>query len=145
MSAQKIKEANLWRWLSQAQTKSPELMLMRVENSVGSGTPDVYGCLQGTSFWLELKALALPKNERRVSIGLSPAQISWLYNHYRAGGRSGALIQYGSGADKMLFVVPGREILPFQDFVSLSYLRFAGKQLDKAAPLEVIHAIAYYV
>jgi hypothetical protein len=33
----------------------PQAYLVRIENSVGVGLPDVYGAYRGTSFWVELK------------------------------------------------------------------------------------------
>jgi hypothetical protein len=38
----------------------PHAYLVRIENSVGAGLPDVYGSCGGVSFWVELKMKGEP-------------------------------------------------------------------------------------
>ncbi len=49
-------EKNLWSSLNQLQKTDPAMFLMRVESTTINGIPDIHACIQGKSFWLELKA-----------------------------------------------------------------------------------------
>ena len=76
-----IKESSVWRWLSTLSDKYTEdtklyLMLHRVENSAGEGTPDVFFCMRGISGWIELKSWS----DFRLS------QKIWAKRYLKAGG-----------------------------------------------------------
>lgn len=143
MSTQKIKEANLWRWFSQAcKSLGPDLFLTRIENDLDSGTPDVHGCYNGKTFWVELKALAKPKNPLKVSLNLSPGQISWHFNYARSGGKSYVLVQFGSGKDSQKFLIPNQNILQFQEPVTLGALQYLGTTVTNQSPGGVISYVA---
>jgi len=114
---QKIKESNLWNWLSKAKdVLKDHLDIQRVENSTGSGTPDVEGHLKGKdSFWIELKTAARPtRNTTPINHGLKPAQIGWIYRRNMAGGNVFVLLQVGSGATAKRYLIEGSQILEFQ-------------------------------
>ena len=49
------KEAKLWKKINQLQKGRKDWHLTRIESSTINGIPDVYGCIKGRSFWLELK------------------------------------------------------------------------------------------
>lgn len=58
--------------------------IFRIEsNLTQQGIPDIYCCINGFSFWVELK----------VDIDLSPLQHSWLEQHRLAGGRTFVVYQ----------------------------------------------------
>lgn len=45
--------------------------MTRIENSVGSGTPDVNCCYNGEEFWVELKVAKSHK------VDIKPSQVAW--------------------------------------------------------------------
>lgn len=78
-------EANFWNTL---RTNVPrDGFVMRLENKVGLGTPDVYCMLGGLPFWLELKSA----NVNRIHI--SKYQVAWHTLHYARGGLSLFLVK----------------------------------------------------
>jgi len=74
------KEAKLWKRINQLQKGRKNWHLTRIESSTINGIPDVYGCIEGRSFWLELKAT------NAKNCGLSKFQVNWHLNHQQAGG-----------------------------------------------------------
>tara|TARA_R110000744_G_scaffold21401_2_gene55466 strand:- start:674 stop:1075 length:402 start_codon:yes stop_codon:yes gene_type:complete len=74
------KEAKLWKKINLLQKGRRDWHLTRIESSTINGIPDIYGCIAGRSFWLELKATDA-KN-----CGLSKFQVNWHLNHREAGG-----------------------------------------------------------
>tara|TARA_R100001126_G_scaffold1036_1_gene992 strand:- start:9886 stop:10302 length:417 start_codon:yes stop_codon:yes gene_type:complete len=74
------KESKLWKKINQLQKGRKDWHLTRIESSTINGIPDVFGCIEGRSFWLELKATDV-KN-----CGLSKFQINWHLNYQQAGG-----------------------------------------------------------
>jgi hypothetical protein len=93
------RESDLWGWLNRPAKKyKGRLHLLRIENLVGSGVPDVEGCLNGNHFWIELKCAAEPKRaDTKLKPRFQPRQIPWLKARDRAGGRAYVLLQVGSG------------------------------------------------
>ncbi len=69
----------------------------RVENRSTQGMPDVYLCMDGVPFWLELKII---KNNRVL---VSKSQIAWNLAHSRCGGVSFFLLHAPSTGDVFLF------------------------------------------
>lgn len=76
----KITESKIWKRLNLIQKTQKSWFLTRIESSTINGIPDVFGCIEGRSFWLELKATDA-KN-----CGLSKFQINWHLNFQQAGG-----------------------------------------------------------
>ena len=66
----------------QLEKVSKTVHLIRVENLIEQGTPDLNCCYEGVEFWLELKA-----DDGRIP-RLSKYQIAWHYRRYKSGGRS---------------------------------------------------------
>lgn len=66
-----------------------------VENPCRPGTPDVYGCIEGSMFWIELKwAEDWPKKGGKLRIKhFSREQRLWLRQHNVYGGRSFMILQ----------------------------------------------------
>lgn len=75
------------------------LHMVRMENSIGSGQPDVNGCLDGTDFWLELKCCSRPKRDGLVRPRFRPTQLPWIGRRHAAGSRVAVLLQIGAGSD----------------------------------------------
>lgn len=63
---------------------SPFGRLVRIENRLEIGFPDVYFCLRGQSGWIELKLLPL---SGRVPDHFTREQLLWGRAEYEAGGR----------------------------------------------------------
>ena len=76
------KEAKLWKKINQLQKGRKDWHLTRIESSTINVIPDIYGCIDGSSFWLELKA-----NEVK-NCNLSKFQINWHIKHRQVGGKS---------------------------------------------------------
>lgn len=74
------KESKLWKKINLLQKGRKHWHLTRIESATINGIPDVCGCIDRHSFWLELKATDA-KN-----CGLSKFQINWHLNHREAGG-----------------------------------------------------------
>ncbi|WP_321471058.1 hypothetical protein [uncultured Paludibaculum sp.] len=60
---------------------SPGVDWMRLENLVGTGMPDINGCLNGVETWVETK---LVKGNR---LRFEPTQPAWIMKRVRHGGR----------------------------------------------------------
>lgn len=94
-----VKETRLWGWLTKARkTMRSQLHMTRIENSVGRGTADVEGCLNGTQFWIELKVYAKPaRPSTKIKVLFELAQRPWLTRRIKAGGDAWVLVQVGPG------------------------------------------------
>jgi hypothetical protein len=79
--------------------------MQRVENLVGTGTPDVEGFYR-KQFWIELKAVGRPINGH-IDVEVSPEQVAWHRRRQRAGGATWFLIQVGSGHGAKRYLIPG--------------------------------------
>ena len=95
-------EAKLWQRLH---LKLYDVFWTRIENSVSTGIPDLYGACEKSSFFLELKCT------KSNSLRISPTQVSWNYSNVSNGGRSfflaetlfdGTLYLYGGKSGKDL-------------------------------------------
>ncbi len=111
------KEASLWRWLKGAGRElRGDLHMQRVENSVGSGAPDVEGKLrQGEQFWIELKSAARPKKNGPVRFKVRDSQVEWMRRRVAVGGSAWLLLQVGSGRAAERYLVPGKYAKTVQD------------------------------
>ena len=78
----KITESKIWKRLNLIQKTQKSWFLTRIESSTINGIPDIYACVTGHSFWLELKA-----NEVK-NCNLSKFQINWHIKHRQVGGKS---------------------------------------------------------
>ena len=102
-------ETGLWRWLKGANKElRADLHMQRVENSVGSGAPDVEGKLRlGDQFWIELKSAKRPKADGPVRFKVRDAQVEWLKRRALVGGRGWLLLQVGSGHAARRYLIHG--------------------------------------
>ena len=64
---------------------------------MGGGVPDLYICIDGKSFWLELK---VTKSHR---VNVSPNQIAWHYSFNRSQGASFFLVKTLPSSTLFLF------------------------------------------
>ena len=71
-------EAKLWQDVKKA---LKDAHLVRIENKVGPGIPDVNGCYKGIEFWLELKV------SKCNYIGLSKFQKAFINERSKHGGK----------------------------------------------------------
>ena len=99
------KEAVLWQWLRSGLQGYGHLV--RIENLVAAGTPDVNFAIAGNDGWIELKSTAtLPKRSATAVFGsshnLGPEQIEWLVQ--RARHSSSAFI--GARAEAVFWLIP---------------------------------------
>ena len=105
-------ERRLAQWLHTAAARIEGLHLQRIESSTGSGIPDIEGCWNGVSFWLELKAVdRLPvKAHSRLSTAISPAQRNWLARRWSVGGRVFVLLRTGQSRQMRYHLFPGSNV-----------------------------------
>ena len=89
-------ESKLWHLMKE---NMPDIYLMRFENWVAPGVPDVHGIKDGISFWVELKVITSNK------INLSPHQIMWNYKYSLQGGRT--FIVAATLSLSLLYIFPG--------------------------------------
>ena len=87
-------EAKLWQDVKKA---LKDAHLVRIENKVGPGIPDVNGCYKGIEFWLELKVI------KGNSLQLSKFQKAWIYERTRVGGKVFVLARPLSGSVLKVF------------------------------------------
>ncbi len=89
-----MSERALWRRLRGGLTGH----LVRVENAVEDGTPDVEYCLQGACGWIELKHVARVPARRTTNVRIphyTREQADWGVRRRHEGGRAWVLIQVG--------------------------------------------------
>lgn len=126
----KVKESSLWKWLKPAQKKfRRRLQMERIENSVGSGRPDVEICIKGTITPIELKSCDMPKKDStKIKVGIRKTQEGWFLRRIDAGGRAFVLTQISSdkGAYRLLtngvHIKKLRQGLTFAELLKISEL-----------------------
>lgn len=102
------REVRLWEWLREGLRAEPLLHMVRVENRVSEGDPDVQGCWRGRYFELELKGCSRPRSLSTVlDFEVRKAQILWHRRRWRAGGNVWIYVRVGFGRDVRRYLVPG--------------------------------------
>ena len=76
-------EAKLWQQIKKGLKNSH---LVRIESRIGLGVPDVNGCTNGQTYWLELKV------SKGKHIPLSKYQKAWIYERSKVGGKVFVLV-----------------------------------------------------
>lgn len=79
--------------------------LVRIENVVGVGTPDVNACWQGKEAWIELKVA------KGHYIYFRSAQVVFITRRVRENGRVFVLVRY----DETLLIFSGAELVSLSD------------------------------
>lgn len=94
MHADRNRETSLWNWLKEHLKELRPLKhdVQRIENAVARGTPDVEGCIDGDTFWCELK-VAYPMAGDRWRVKITADQVRRALRRERAGGRSWVLVR----------------------------------------------------
>lgn len=112
------------------------LHIQRVENVVGAGTPDVEGCLNGNTFWIELKQATVYQNGN-CRIKFQPKQPGWLKRRVASGGKAFVLI--GAKADR--FLIPGHLAEEIEGTVSLEHLKSLSLCFIRPKPVEILKIV----
>ena len=118
-------EQRLWDRMRTNAAKSGHFMrMMRVENLVGVGMPDVLVIRNGLVTWCELKSVDAPPARSTTRVlgarGLSVAQRNWHYDWYMHGGYSIILVGVGPTA---IFAIPGKLAAEVNEMTSTELLR----------------------
>ena len=93
-------EKNLWKSLNKI-AKTRSLFMMRLETTTINGVPDVFCCIKGKSFFVELKA----NDDKKLN--LSKYQILWQIDYLKAGGNVFNLVLALSQRElKLVKIVP---------------------------------------
>lgn len=104
-------ESSVWKWLREFNAPDRDLDQQRIENSAGSGTPDVEGQYGPTHFHMELKVLRTRTTRNREEQGILKFEVGqreWSEKRWRVGGNAYTLIQ---GFNDDLYLIPGAFIL----------------------------------
>lgn len=91
-------ESNFWRLLRQ----NIKGHLVRIENAVAAGCPDVNACHEGVEVWCELKA-----GSRQSDIYLRTSQLAWAIRRVSNGGKVRVIYKVGN----MIGVVDGQKLI----------------------------------
>jgi hypothetical protein len=127
------RETSLWGWLKDhlPELRPLKFHVQRVENAIAKGVPDVEGCIDGRSFWCELK-VAYPRANGHVRVMIEQAQVNWAIRRCRAGGSSWVLVRVTgkSWRDNRHYLVWGLDAQELRETISLTRL----EELSAAAP-----------
>jgi hypothetical protein len=108
------KEASLWALLKEHLPKGAHFQ--RIETGgTGKGVPDLNYCYQTKEVWIELKSIEGLKST------LTPFQIAWLYNRYRAGGNAFVLMRKNNSKKKQIKLFSPCQGMTFEEFAALNW------------------------
>lgn len=151
MTTRQTTETQLWRWLSGARLSlaGHRLHLVRMENAIGSGQPDVNGCLDGVDFWIELKCCSLPKRDGLVRPRFRPTQLPWIRRRHAAGSRVAVLLQIGAGSDGERYIYRNDALPALNDGVDIASARYMAVNSNApfrqcAEPLRLIAGMSWF-
>ena len=116
-----MSEAALWELVRSR--IAPYGHIVRHENRVGDGTPDVSYTIQGVGGWIELKLLDTPPKRSETPIHiphLTKDQVLWAKKEAEAGGRMWMLLKVGAA---FALCNAGLEERIFQRVVTMEDLR----------------------
>ena len=101
-------EALLWDWMHEHGKTMPGLHWQRIENGLARGTPDVEGCYQGRSFWIELKAENRPKRETTpIRLPMRIEQVRWLAKRHAVLGSCWVYVRVGLRTEAARYLIRG--------------------------------------
>ena len=105
--------------------------LDRIENLVGTGYPDVNGCINGNEFWIENKAPSEPKRKTTPLFGsnhrLSVEQRNWFLRQRRAGGKGYIYIE----TESKRLLISGRHADEINEATLLELIAMSTWQSDR--------------
>lgn len=119
------------------------LHITRLENTVGSGTPDVEGSIDGAQFWVELKTAARPaRSTTKVAVKIQPSQPIWISKRLKSGFTNiYVLLQVGSGLkDTKRYLIPGSFISKLDGGMTEEAIAKASIQIS--SPKQLIKALS---
>lgn len=83
----------------------PDVHWQAIETFItGSGVPDINGCLDGIEFWIENK---FAKGKKRARVTFSPAQVGWIEQRLRHGGRVFIAVRHTTAQADTLYLLRG--------------------------------------
>lgn len=144
-----VREQDLWRWLNRgAKAHRFSCHAVRLENAAKSGDPDVYVCLDGITFWIELKCEALPLDpETPIIPRFEFGQPKWMKRHAEAGGSSFVLLQLGKQNSARRFGISAHHIDELETGMTVDQLTQVsvngGQNLEASQMLLQMRAEAY--
>lgn len=102
-------ERVLWAWLKRGvPLLAGRKHVQRIEDTTKTGTPDVEGCINGGSFWCELKVAHEQRTKGTIRIPhFTARQAFFLLRRAEAGGRAWLLIRVGQHPTMGHYLVPG--------------------------------------
>jgi len=103
-------DGGLWAWMGPKCKTIEGLHIERVENSIGTGRPDVNGCFKGSGFDIELKRGWEEKTSDKIKIKFQKSQPGWLRKRWKVGGNAWVLIKVAMGAKMRLYLIRGCDI-----------------------------------
>lgn len=111
------RESALWQRVRTARAILIEtghrIDLQRLENAVGTGHPDVEGCIDTIQVWIELKSTDRPARKTTpIRLRSNPktrkSQSRWHKNRAQAGCKTNfVLLQVGEQSKARLYLIPG--------------------------------------
>lgn len=126
MSIDRDKETALWDWLRKgaARLDLPK-HVQRIEDTTKSGTPDVEGCINSNSFWMELKIAYEQVRSPVIRIKTTDKQVYFALRRTQVGGLSWYFIRVGQYPNYQHFLIHGS---------------LAEELFNKLIPLDWLHA-----
>jgi len=97
-----VRESNLWQQIK----RNVPGHLIRIENLVGAGVPDVNACYQGSEVWIELKVA------KGHWVHFRTSQIAWFAKRLPHLGNVKVVMRKGD----MLYVVKAETVLALEEF-----------------------------
>lgn len=138
------RETSLWGWLKDhlKELRPSKHHVQRVENAVAKGVPDVEGCVDGTSFWCELK-VAYPMANEHVRVRIEQCQVNWAIRRRRAGGRSWVLVRVTGRTwrENRHYLVDGLDAEELRQPISLQRLEELAVASPQSAAVELLRTM----
>lgn len=145
MSVDRNRETSLWNWLKEhlKELRPRRFDVQRIENAIAKGTPDVEGCIDGETFWCELK-VAYPLWGERVRVKITQQQVNRAILRCRAGGRSWVLVRVcgETWRENRHFLVPGQHAARLLEPIGLDALYSLSACPPNAAAVELWKTMA---
>jgi hypothetical protein len=140
------RESALWGWLKdhlkELKAKGLRHDVQRIENAVAKGTPDVEGCIDGRTFWCELK-VAYPMANDHVRVKIEQAQVNRAVRRRRAGGRSWVLVRVTgkSWRENRHYLVDGLDADELRLPIPLARLAELSAVAPQSAAVEILQTL----
>jgi len=108
----------------------------RIENAVGSGTPDVTQCIKGVEHWVEMKGMqkfrGKPSSVLHLPHELRDTQRKWLRNRWDAGGNCWVVLGVREPKEWLIWTGP----------VAAAYLGFETR--ERMINLAAVHVVGNF-